>query len=187
MAEAEVLSVMVFIDAAELLAGLGDAAEGTDLAALPVAMATERAAATLSPSSSRLRYAGAIVYTLPEHAHQPGDAARAAAVAAMAAAPGVEVRLVPDRALTMGECRACSLGGTSRCNHCRNVDASPSVFGGPIAEAMALDLFRLGREATFDVAVIVAAGRGLAPVFRFLEERGKKVVIGALPGVSPGA
>ena len=78
----------------------------------------------------------------------------------------------------LGECHACDLAHTPGCHHCRN---TVTGAGQGVRDAMTTDLFRLVREDSLDVAVLVSSDLALITVVRFLIGRGTKVVHGAFP------
>jgi hypothetical protein len=176
------LSLTIFIDMAELLAGLGDGSAAG--AAVEWHLIPERlsaaAAGALSLSHAEVRLADTRIYVLSAEA----EAGRAGgAVAEWEKALGVTVVRVKPRA-TLKECLACDLARTPRCHHCRNVGTPAGMLADPASSAVAADIFRLAREGGLDVAVLVSADRALSTVVRFLEGRRTRVVVA---GVSPGA
>jgi hypothetical protein len=177
----ETARVFVFIDLSELLTELGGmpAAEmALDWEGFPAWLAVDGASAALLTPAERLRYTGAIIYTVGEPADRIGAAE---VIAQLAHDPQVGVRTVRRAAATPGDCLACDLARTPGCHHCRNTTSPLSRLGGAVGDAIAADIFRLVREDALDVAVLLVAEPALRTLIRFVEGRGKRVVHAAFP------
>jgi uncharacterized LabA/DUF88 family protein len=177
------LSVTVFIDLAEFLAGLGVGTHGSariDWDRVSGWLATDAAAAALSLPVRELRCSEIRVY-VPAAAEAASPVMEA--IGGLTRAPDTIIVRVKGRP-GVGECLACDLARTPRCHHCRNLGAGAGMLHSAVSAAMAADVFRLLREGSLDVAVLLSSDRALVPVIRFMEGRGTRVAVG---GFSPGA
>lgn len=176
--------VVVFIDLPGFLDDLGDAStpeSALDWEGFPRWVAVEAASAALLSPMECLSYAGALVYVVDDPSNRSGGGQVAEVIVRLSRDPLVEIRVVRAGPAALGECRACDLAGTPRCHRCRNMSAPSSLLGGAVGNAITTDIFRMLREDSLDIAVLLSSGRGLVHVARAVEVRGKRIVHAAFP------